>query len=517
VAVAAFVRLGSHVFDPDSFYHVGYAAIYAERGPLYAEFPWLAYSLVGRYGGDIGYGFHLLLVPVTVLADPILGIRVAAIGGLAALLLMLYLVLRRHQLAYSALWPFGVVLLSPAMLGVLQMTRPHVLTTGLAVVLVSCMLRGRPLTVLLTSFAIAFIHLNISPIIPVLAIAVLVVKRLTERQWEWWKLAAATGGWALGWVFRPDPFGVAKLEYVQVFMHAAAREQGLPLIFGQEWQPLDLSATLVRYSSFLSIWVLFAFAFAAGEFSRRQLPSERRSLLWSSLLLSALFLALTLANTRRGMTLWAAFAGVFVAASFDSLVWSEIWRRSSRQRLFRALALVMLAVFALRSANAIDEIVLRPTWGSDPPDRARVAAEWLSENTPEGSVVLNVNWWDFPELFFWSTHNRYVGGLDPIFQYAYDPTLYWKVHHLELGDTLPFTCGSEVCSPDDFDGIADVLQQDFGTDFVVLDTEYNAELYQHLRGADEFQLCVEDQRLAVFRLVPASASLPASPALAPRR
>jgi hypothetical protein len=500
VAVAAFVRLGSNAFDPDSFYHLGHAAVYAKRGPFYAEFPWLAYSLVGRYGGDIAYGFHLLLAPVTLIADRILGIRIAAIGGLALLLVMLYLVLRRHHLAYSALWPFGIVLLSPAMLGVLQMTRPHVLTTGLAVALVSFMLRGRPRAVLFTSFAIAFIHLNISPIIPVLAVAVLVVKRLTERQWEWLKLAAATGGWMLGWACRPNPLGVAKLEYVQVVMHAAARQQGLPLIFGQEWQPLDLSATLVRYSSFLFIWVLFALAFAASEFSRRRLPSERRSLLWSSLLLSAVFFAFTLTDTRRGMTLWAAFAGVFVAAAFDGLLLSERAQRGSRRRLFRALALVVLAAFALRAVNALDEIVLRPTWVSDPPDRARAAAEWLSENTPEVSVVLNVNWWDFPELFLWNTHNRFVGGLDPIFQYAYDPALYWKVHHLQVGDALPFTCGSETCSPAEFKAIPDVLQQDFGTNFVVLDTERNADLYQHLRGADEFQLCVEDRKMAVFRL-----------------
>jgi hypothetical protein len=326
------------------------------------------------------------------------------------------------------------------------MTRPQTLSTGLAVVLVSLLLRGSPWAVLLASFGIASIHLNISPLILVLAVTVLVVKGATERQWEWWKLGAAAGGWILGCACRPDALGAAKLEYAQIVMHAVARERGLPLVFGLEWLPLDPAREFSRYASFLAIWLGFALAFVIADFSRRRLPPERRSLLWASLLLGAVFLVLTFANTRRGMTLWSAFSVVFVAAAFDTLVVPRLRQPGGGRQLFRALALVVLAAVALRGATAVDESVLRQKWNAEPPDRARLPAEWLKQNTPPGTIVLNVNWWDFAAFFFWNTHNRYVGGLDPIFQYAYRQ--FWEGSLDRLDDYLQRADGFEVCAED---------------------------------------------------------------------
>jgi hypothetical protein len=301
-----------------------------------------------------------------------------------------------------------------------------------------------------------------------------------------------------------------------VLVHAAARQQDVPLVFGQEWQPLAPATLLFGYASFLFIWVAFSLAFLVGEAARRPLPAEKRSLLWSSFLLGALFLALTMLNTRRGMTLWAAFSVFFVAGAFDALLLPELRQRGPGHRLLRALALVVFAAFLFRAVNVADEMVFRPKWLGSAPDRARVAAVWLRENTPAGSTVLNVNWWDFPELFFWNTHNRYVGGLDPIFQYAHDPALYWKVHHLELGDALPLTCGDEVCSPDNSEDIPTVVQRDFDAEFLVVDSEINLDLYNYLRSADEFEFCVEDQKMAVFRRIPTPSPPPhRSPSPAP--
>ncbi|HEY7410136.1 MAG TPA: hypothetical protein VII13_05315, partial [Vicinamibacteria bacterium] len=55
--------------DPDSFYHLRHAWVYATRGLAHGSFPWLEFSLVGRTGADLWYGFHVLLVPLTGFGD----------------------------------------------------------------------------------------------------------------------------------------------------------------------------------------------------------------------------------------------------------------------------------------------------------------------------------------------------------------------------------------------------------------------------------------------------------------
>ena len=41
-------------------------------------------------------------------------------------------------------------------------------------------------------------------------------------------------------------------------------------------------------------------------------------------------------------------------------------------------------------------------------------------------------------------------------------------------------------------------------EFLVVDTQIDPELYENLRGADEFESCGEDRKMAVFRLLPVS-------------
>ena len=74
-AVFAVVALGHlslipNVADLDGFYHVGHAAAYLEGSLLDPSLPWATRSVVGDLGGDLWWGFHVLLLPF------------AALGGL---------------------------------------------------------------------------------------------------------------------------------------------------------------------------------------------------------------------------------------------------------------------------------------------------------------------------------------------------------------------------------------------------------------------------------------------------
>jgi hypothetical protein len=54
--------------------------------------------------------------------------------------------------------------------------------------------------------------------------------------------------------------------------------------------------------------------------------------------------------------------------------------------------------------------------------------EWLQRNTSPGERVYHTDWDDFPEMFYWNTHNTYMVGLDPTYMYLENPDLYllWR-------------------------------------------------------------------------------------------
>lgn len=52
-------------------YHFGHAPLHARHGSRMKPFPWVAYSAMNRFSGDIRYGSHMFLVPVTFLRDEV--------------------------------------------------------------------------------------------------------------------------------------------------------------------------------------------------------------------------------------------------------------------------------------------------------------------------------------------------------------------------------------------------------------------------------------------------------------
>jgi hypothetical protein len=139
----------------DSYYHFRHADLYLRYGLWMKEFPWLVYSTINEFSGDIGYGFHAFLMPLALLPDEVLGMKLAAAVETAVVLVVLYLVLRRHGIPYAFAWPFYLLFLAPPITYTFIMTRPQTLTMGFAALLLSFMVKGPALGVLLASFALA--------------------------------------------------------------------------------------------------------------------------------------------------------------------------------------------------------------------------------------------------------------------------------------------------------------------------------------------------------------------------
>ena len=198
------------VADRDSFYHFRHAALYAERGPFLADFPWAAFSIIGRENSDLWYGYHLLLSPLGWAADPVVGLKLAGMVTLGLSLVLFYWALVRLEVRWPELWVLIMLTCAaPALLRMLAV-RPHVLSVALIALLFSFSVRGRAWQVGLAAAALAWVHLNLAWAGLGAALLVLGLRSIQERTAYWRPAVALLLGMGGGWVLRPNPLGAAR-------------------------------------------------------------------------------------------------------------------------------------------------------------------------------------------------------------------------------------------------------------------------------------------------------------------
>ncbi|NIM07187.1 MAG: hypothetical protein GTN69_07285 [Armatimonadetes bacterium] len=512
IAAASYVYLQSpHIIARDALYHLRHAAVYASEGLFMTEFPWVVYSVVSTFAADIWYGFHVLLIPFTSFNGPVAQVKTAGIFILATMLVLFYLAMRRNRMALPFLWPFVLLFISGSFVGRLTTTRPVAISMGLTALLFSFMISGGILAVFFLSLALTFFHLSFFWLGILIAIAVSAVKVRTERKWEWRKPLAVLLGLAAGWLLRPNPIGAAKVLYVQVFRLMFEKQKGL-LAFGRELYPMRPEVLLHDYGLLILIWLgitaISLFAIIRHGVER---PARNRTLLWSSLGLSLLFFAMTPLLSQRSVDQWALFAIIFVAAGFTYFIVPRQVETKAfsgkkfvpRQTLGGEMRAACISAGALILAfmmwRATDTQMLKKGYGI-PPDRLKGGLEWLKDNSEPGEIVFHVSWGNFPELFYWNQHNRYIGGMDPIFQYAYDKSLYWKVHHLWVGKAPGYTWGSPKPEGAKLEDAYTVMTRDFKASYLLLEELRSPTLFSYVTSDPRFVPRFDDGWTAIFRL-----------------
>jgi hypothetical protein len=499
IGAAVYVHLLSETIPSrDTLYHLRHASLYVSRGIFMQEFPWAAYSIINSLSSDIWYGFHLLLIPFTFIHDPLLQIRITGIFLLAAGLLIFYLAMRKSRMSYPFFWPF---LLAPFTWR-LAMARPHVITIGLAALLLSMLASGGFWGVFLVSAALTFLHLTFFWLGVVVALVVTLIRLITERVFEWRKALAVLLGLTAGWLCRPNPVGAAKIVHVQLFK-LMLEKQRETLLFGEEIKPVAPMDILLVFGPFVALLAgVFLISLVTLLLRRPNLAAQRRTLLWSGLALSLLFFGMSVFVSMRNTEQWAPFAVIFIACGFTCFLNPRQTEAKPALGRISRIILTSLAVliigFMLWHSMTLYKMYIG--FGVNP-QKHRQAAEWLKDNAKPGEIVFHAAWDVFPYLFYWNPQNRYIGGMDPVFQYAYDPALYWKVHHIVTGQASSLTWGTREIYGSRAERIYDVLVRDFGASYVFLDSRTPGFL-RYISHDPRFVLSFHDRQSAIFRLSP---------------
>jgi hypothetical protein len=116
----------------------------------------------------------------------------------------------------------------------------------------------------------------------------------------------------------------------------------------------------------------------------------------------------------------------------------------------------------------------------------KAGAEWLTQNTPSQSIVFNTDWDDFPMLFHYNTHNRYIVGLDADFMRLKNEKLFREYESITRG---------KVKDP------STLIMKDFQSRFVITDHKHEA----FIKNADKskhFKKRFSDDYTSVYEILP---------------
>ncbi len=510
---AAHLSLAPRVAGVDAFYHVGHAFEYTQRGPLDTSFPWGTQSVIGDVGSDIWWGFHMVLLPFAATGQVVEAIRVAAFLLTLSFVGTVWWVLARHAVRHAGWWTLAALLAVPNVLYRFLMVRPHVLSLSLGLLLVSVLARGRWWQVLLVAAAISWLHLGMFWLAPGIVIAYAMVRMggrlLGGRSANGGSVAVVAGvgavlaGTALGWMLRPNPWGAGKLAWIQIVRLMGQKGAEQPLAFASEIVPLPL-AELLRTSWLFAIAWMCASAVCVsalvlkvradgGEAHRRRPGPAVEDVRFFAVCLavSGVFSALALLSARRALVEWTLFGAMAVPLA---------WSLADDSRTRRRIGLVMVVLACAHLPWTVWRHLLNVTFVAFPPDLMAEPADWLARNSVKGDVVFHAHWDNFGPLFANNRENRYLGGMDPIFQFEHDPHRYWEHYYLAGDLVVEYTCDAFPCYEGTATATHEAIRDHFGARWVLVEPARNPKLTRHLRSDPGFTLVHATPRTLIFRV-----------------
>ena len=505
-AVALVFHFSSpNIPDPDSFYHIKHAQIYRTEGLPFSSFPWTQYSAIKSNASDIWYGFHVLLVPFSGW-DGTIGIKLAGVILTFFALAGLWFVFKRHHIKWPVFWPILIFISAPNIMNRFLMMRPHLLSLALIMLLLSFLILSfkptritsirsyaRDTLIFVLAFLISWVHLSLIWI-PLLVFGIVfLAKRFFEKTWLWREGFVLALGSIAGWLLRPNPIGSLKLAYIQVVQLMLEKQQDFSLLFGRELFPLAPQTLFQNFSAFMLLWFLAMGIFIWQRRNFQNQAAEFKVLAYSSLILSLFFFVLMIAVARRAHDFWIPFGTVFTATVFTNIV-TQTKLRPIVVGVTALVSFFLLIYTPWRNSISLEERAI-------PPNKFKEAALWLKENSQPGDVIFNVRWSDFPMLFFWNDKNYYIGGMDPIFQYAYDQKLYWQFHYLSADEVTKYTCPAPACTKDMLADTYTVLKNDFKAKYIFLEKQRNPLVYYYLESTPEhYQKKIDTISEAVYEI-----------------
>jgi hypothetical protein len=304
---------------------------------------------------------------------------------------------------------------------------------------------------------------------------------ISERRLEWQPVVYTALGIVLGLVINPYfPRNILfAIDHLVVKINVLESIQ-----VGGEWYAHSTDAWLRDSAGSLLVLVL---GVLYPSFGTRPRDKVDTTLLFTALL--TLFMTFI---SNRFIEYYPAFALLFCAAAWGRGGVDLLPLLPTRLRL-RWLTAALGLIITIGAVAFYVRQAYRITAERTTPLSLRAGASaWLRENTPEGALVYNVYWENFPRLFYHNPHNTYVAGLDPTYLQLANPALWADYDAIRLG---------QIENP------SSVILSEFGAEYVIL-SSIDEKLLPVLQDDPEAALVYEDADSMVWRLTPNTSTDP---------
>lgn len=418
--------------DFDGYYHITWSRQLWEglRHGHLSPFTWLPLTtLDAAHYADQHLLYHLLLIPFTWFGNLRLAAKVGTLAFACAALLSLYWLILRYRIRYPWLWLLGLLACSWLFYVRLSMTRASGLSIVFIVAGIWLLFDRRYGWLGLAAFLYVWTY-NLFVMLIVLVGLWAIIVYWSERKIEWRPFLWTCLGTIAGFVVHPYfPRNLHLFfEHLTAKSGSASMQSGV----GFEWYSLPawqmLDSAIVASAAMVVGYIAFGHALARRQ---KDSPHVQRALLF--LLFSSFLLVITIRSVRF-MEYWPPFAVLFAAFALQAMwggpaeeepVGREQQPEGAQLQPAAPWGFLLLAALLLAAALVYNLRMTRMTvtTATKDPEHYRAAAEWMRANIPAGALIYNINWSDFPKLFFYDTAHRYVSGLDPIYLQNRHPEL----------------------------------------------------------------------------------------------
>lgn len=330
-----------------------------------------------------------------------------------------------------------------------------------------------------------------------------IVRIINKQSIEKNKAIAMLSGIVAGALLRPHPIATLELNYIQLVELLIQKIKGFKLAFGFELFPVGLFG-LPLFILITFIMLVLLFVWLAKKGLSGVTISEKIAML-TLMILTTFYLLLTLFVMGRAIDFFVSYLSLFAAFNLTLYFRYELGEIDNpTHRLVKVI--IVSVVIGLASYNSFRLLGQFGKYLSSEanPYGQKASLELIEKDSKSGDIIFHLGWARFPQLFFWDQHNHYISAMDPIFLFAYNPSLYWESHFLSTGEGGEYTCSQRRCTKEEAIKTDFVLRDHFKASYIYITALRGAwpELFYYLVfHPDKYKRIFLDQDVAIFKVI----------------
>lgn len=478
--------------DPDGFYHAKVSQL-LQHGQLTDAFAWLPYTTWAHGFADQHYLYHLVLIPFNTAQALPVSVVVFGLLFFAAFIALL------HKLKTPGVvgWVLLMLLGSVDFLFRINLVKANTLSLALMCVTLLLLIAWQQkksallaALIALTSFVFVWTYGGFV-FLPLLVGGYCLAMLISHKKIDYIPFLAMVGGIAFGLLLHPHAGHLLESLSNQLFQTGLRAGSEVPA--GNEWLSYNLSWFIKSNIVVLFLW-LMSFAVAVKKFINKDLD-------WPSLwlqIIAVAFLGLALWH-RRFIEYYIPFAVLATAVTLSPYLirirWTDIKNAFLGHWQFQIAAVLVSSGVVFSFGWNFNE-ALKALQDGTKYDAYKGAAEAIAGASAEGDMVINTQWDQFPQLWYWSSKNNYIAGMDPTFLYLQEPEKYWQWRKISDDE------------PDEWESIEQLhdLAQSLQGKYLFVETARNPEIEDYIKINDTasnfFSLLYEKDGTVVYQVIP---------------